>query len=255
MLDPSPNSLVHGESLEIRDYQLCAIWKNLGYSEWSTPAGLKLARENLQSRVKEEDSITDVENAVFDLGVMDSLCFLFIDQRVFIGMITKRGHNRRRSDLRNLQNNSGKSLVGRAFVQPILIKVIDGLRGVSVGRLWSYCCPRDAPTAKSLASPHDFKWARSNSGATRIGAFLGLTSSISDFKIASMHFLRRQIKRSFLFKDVGHRPGDFGKSHLNKSSALESGRDEKHCDNTLNCSWMRAILHDNQLFALSTSIP
>ncbi|GJW13516.1 putative reverse transcriptase domain-containing protein [Tanacetum coccineum] len=56
--------------------------------EWSTPAGLKLARENLQSRVKEEDSITDVENAVFDLGVMDSLCFLFVDQRVFIGMIT-----------------------------------------------------------------------------------------------------------------------------------------------------------------------
>ncbi|GJU81760.1 hypothetical protein Tco_1284125 [Tanacetum coccineum] len=89
MLDPSPNLLVHGERLEIRDYQLCAIWKNLGYSEWSTPAGLKLARENLQSRVKEEDSITDVENAVFDLGVMDSLCFLFIDQRVFIGMITK----------------------------------------------------------------------------------------------------------------------------------------------------------------------
>ncbi|GJT28957.1 hypothetical protein Tco_0909232 [Tanacetum coccineum] len=52
------------ECLEIRDYQLC---------EWSTPTGLKLARENLQSRVKEEDSITDVENAVFDLGVMDSL--------------------------------------------------------------------------------------------------------------------------------------------------------------------------------------
>ncbi|GJU31162.1 hypothetical protein Tco_1174751 [Tanacetum coccineum] len=74
---------------EIWDYQLCAIWKNLGYSEWSTPTGLKLARENLQSRVKEEDSITDVENAVFDLGVMDSLCFLFVDQRVFIGMITK----------------------------------------------------------------------------------------------------------------------------------------------------------------------
>ncbi|GJW38527.1 hypothetical protein Tco_0064372 [Tanacetum coccineum] len=68
---------------------LNAIWKNLGYSEWSTPAGLKFARENLQSRVKEEDSITDVENAIFDLGVMDSLCFLFIDQRVFIGMIMK----------------------------------------------------------------------------------------------------------------------------------------------------------------------
>ncbi|GJS30770.1 hypothetical protein Tco_0491390 [Tanacetum coccineum] len=116
MLDTSPNLLVHGEHLEIWDYQLwyipskvvlqtvtihfevlpevlgyldSAIWKNLGYSEWSTPAGLKFARENLQSRVKEEDSITDVENAIFDLGVVDSLCFLFIDQRVFIGMITK----------------------------------------------------------------------------------------------------------------------------------------------------------------------
>ncbi|GJX72336.1 hypothetical protein Tco_0309507, partial [Tanacetum coccineum] len=63
MLDPSLNLLVYEERLEIWDYQLCAIWKNLGYSEWSTPAGLKLARENLQSRVKEEDSITDVENA------------------------------------------------------------------------------------------------------------------------------------------------------------------------------------------------
>ncbi|GJY32598.1 hypothetical protein Tco_0417067 [Tanacetum coccineum] len=83
------NLLDYGERLEIWDNQLCAIWKNLGYSEWSTPAGLKLARENLQSRVKEEDSITDVENAIFDLGVMDSLCFLFIDQRVLISMITK----------------------------------------------------------------------------------------------------------------------------------------------------------------------
>ncbi|GKD26343.1 hypothetical protein Tco_1232557 [Tanacetum coccineum] len=53
------------------------------------PAGLKLARENLQSRVKEEDSITDVENAVFDLGVMNSLCFLLVNQRIFISMITK----------------------------------------------------------------------------------------------------------------------------------------------------------------------
>ncbi|GJY64516.1 hypothetical protein Tco_0465976 [Tanacetum coccineum] len=80
MLDPSPNLLVYWERLEIWDYQLC---------EWSTPAGLKFARENLQSRVKEEDSITDVENAIFDLGVMDSLCFLFIEERFFIGMITK----------------------------------------------------------------------------------------------------------------------------------------------------------------------
>ncbi|GJX25013.1 hypothetical protein Tco_0231309 [Tanacetum coccineum] len=86
-LDPSPEFIgPWGTSGDLGLPIVCAIWKNLGYSEWSTPTGLKLARENLQSRVKEEDSITDVENAVFDLGVMDSLCFLFVDQRVFIGM-------------------------------------------------------------------------------------------------------------------------------------------------------------------------
>ncbi|GKF91782.1 hypothetical protein Tco_0275483 [Tanacetum coccineum] len=47
MLDPSPNLLVHGERLEIWDYQLCAIWKNLGNDEWSTPTGFQLAGENL----------------------------------------------------------------------------------------------------------------------------------------------------------------------------------------------------------------
>nr|GEX23779.1 hypothetical protein [Tanacetum cinerariifolium] len=57
-LDPSPNSLVLREGLEIRDNQTC-------------PAGFKLAREIFQSRIKEEDSITNVKNAVFDLGVMD----------------------------------------------------------------------------------------------------------------------------------------------------------------------------------------
>nr|GFC33246.1 hypothetical protein [Tanacetum cinerariifolium] len=65
------------------------IREYLGNSEWSSPADLMLARENLQSRIKEEDSITNVENAVFDHGVMDPLCFLFIDQRVLIGLITK----------------------------------------------------------------------------------------------------------------------------------------------------------------------
>ncbi|GJY88596.1 hypothetical protein Tco_0503224 [Tanacetum coccineum] len=69
MLDPSPNLLVHGERLEIRDnLEIVPYGKT-----WVTVNGplrgfLKLARENLQSRVKEEDSITDVENAIFDLG-------------------------------------------------------------------------------------------------------------------------------------------------------------------------------------------
>ncbi|GJS27414.1 hypothetical protein Tco_0488034 [Tanacetum coccineum] len=83
MLDPSPNSLVHGESLEIRDNHR---WENLSNGEWSGPAGFELARENLKSRIEEEDSITNVENAVLDLGVMKSLCSLFVDQRVLIGL-------------------------------------------------------------------------------------------------------------------------------------------------------------------------
>nr|GEV35497.1 hypothetical protein [Tanacetum cinerariifolium] len=48
----------------------CAIREYFGDSEWSSLAGLKLARENLQSGVKKEDSITNVDNTVFDLGVM-----------------------------------------------------------------------------------------------------------------------------------------------------------------------------------------
>ncbi|GJT87244.1 hypothetical protein Tco_1068961 [Tanacetum coccineum] len=60
--------------------------KKLGYSEWSTPTVLKLAedRVNLQSRVKEEDSITAVEKTrVFDLGVMDALWFSLCRSKSF----------------------------------------------------------------------------------------------------------------------------------------------------------------------------
>ncbi|GJX44388.1 hypothetical protein Tco_0261064 [Tanacetum coccineum] len=39
--------------------------------------------------IKEEDSITDVENAVLDLGVVNPLCIFFIDQRVLISFITE----------------------------------------------------------------------------------------------------------------------------------------------------------------------
>ncbi|GJW15016.1 hypothetical protein Tco_0019149 [Tanacetum coccineum] len=66
MLDPSP--------------QFIGPWGTSGDlgqpRKWSTPAGLKLARENLQSIVKEEDSITDVENAkLFESWIMDSLVY------------------------------------------------------------------------------------------------------------------------------------------------------------------------------------
>nr|GEV07858.1 hypothetical protein [Tanacetum cinerariifolium] len=101
-LTQSPNLLVLGEGLEIWDNHLwyvlskvvfqsmtiyleiwldSAIREHLGDSERSRPAGLKLAREKFQSRIKEEDSITDVKNAIFDLGVMEPLSFLFVDQR------------------------------------------------------------------------------------------------------------------------------------------------------------------------------
>ncbi|GJR62636.1 hypothetical protein Tco_1504798 [Tanacetum coccineum] len=55
MLDPSPNLLVHGELLEIRDYQF---------------RGLKLALRNTLFNLvlKRRTSITDVEKAGFDLG-------------------------------------------------------------------------------------------------------------------------------------------------------------------------------------------
>ncbi|GJU87153.1 hypothetical protein Tco_1294699 [Tanacetum coccineum] len=59
------------------------------YDKHGVPPTKRLFKVAMLDPVKEEDSITDVENAVFDLGVMDSLCFLFIDQRVLIGMITK----------------------------------------------------------------------------------------------------------------------------------------------------------------------
>ncbi|GJU83672.1 hypothetical protein Tco_1286037 [Tanacetum coccineum] len=74
--DLSYDFLVLGERMEILGLP------NYGTSppkyEWSTPGVLKAGPEkNLQSRVKVEDSIIRIENAIFDLGEsMDSLCFL-----------------------------------------------------------------------------------------------------------------------------------------------------------------------------------
>nr|GEW37618.1 hypothetical protein [Tanacetum cinerariifolium] len=100
-LTQSPNSLVLGEGLEIQDnhiwyilskvvfeyvtihlevwpvglgYLNGAIREYLGDSEWSRPAGVKLARENLQSRVKEEDSITNSEGHNFNASRPSRLC-------------------------------------------------------------------------------------------------------------------------------------------------------------------------------------
>ncbi|GJZ81056.1 hypothetical protein Tco_0646050 [Tanacetum coccineum] len=66
MLDPSPNLLVHGERLEIWDYQL-----------WISPRPDRDQRDfNLPEKIfslefEEENTITHVENAVFDFSIFE----------------------------------------------------------------------------------------------------------------------------------------------------------------------------------------
>nr|GFB24745.1 hypothetical protein [Tanacetum cinerariifolium] len=66
-----------------------AIWINMRDSKRTRPAGFEFSGENLQSGVKEEDSITDVENTVLDFRVMKPLSFLLVDERSFISLIMK----------------------------------------------------------------------------------------------------------------------------------------------------------------------
>nr|GEZ97682.1 reverse transcriptase domain-containing protein [Tanacetum cinerariifolium] len=66
-----------------------SIWINMRDGKWTRPVGFEFARENLQSGVKEEDSITDVENTVLDFRVMKPLGFLLVDERIFISLIMK----------------------------------------------------------------------------------------------------------------------------------------------------------------------
>ncbi|GJV13295.1 hypothetical protein Tco_1354836 [Tanacetum coccineum] len=65
-LDPSPEFIgpwgTFGDPGQPRKY--------LDNSEWSRPTGFQFARENLQSRVEKENTITNVENAVFDLSIV-----------------------------------------------------------------------------------------------------------------------------------------------------------------------------------------
>nr|GEX19941.1 hypothetical protein [Tanacetum cinerariifolium] len=61
---------------------------NLRNSKRARPAGFEFDEENLQSGVKEEDSVTNVENTVLDFRVIKPLCFLRVNERVFVGLIT-----------------------------------------------------------------------------------------------------------------------------------------------------------------------
>nr|GFB27578.1 hypothetical protein [Tanacetum cinerariifolium] len=66
-----------------------AIWINMRDGKRTRPAGFEFSEENLQSGVKEEDSITDVENTVLNFRVMKPLSFLLVDERSFISLIMK----------------------------------------------------------------------------------------------------------------------------------------------------------------------
>ncbi|GJU25218.1 hypothetical protein Tco_1163839 [Tanacetum coccineum] len=121
-------------------------------------AGLKLARyENLQSRVKEEDSITNVENAVFDLGVMDPLCFLFIDQRVLIGMITKSIVSFCVQAYDRTDDHAFRTLTYMEYTRRDLSLLACAESQSIDGSAWSYVDLGPAPTAYSLDITHDLK--------------------------------------------------------------------------------------------------
>ncbi|GJS90196.1 hypothetical protein Tco_0772832 [Tanacetum coccineum] len=188
-----------------------AIWKkNLGYSEWSTPTGLKLARENLQSRVKEEDSITDVENAVFDLGF--ELNFPVSTQRSLRSKLVwlkgQKGGSAAEifalfystdNDIKFLEQQNPPE---QSWLSILLSKQVLESSVCIGGSAWVLRCPRTAPTAKSLAS-HMISKGKSQSGATRIGAWVNFILRVSN---ASMHSFEK-INGSSFFKEGGYTAG------------------------------------------------
>ncbi|GJW30674.1 hypothetical protein Tco_0047549 [Tanacetum coccineum] len=77
MADPSTELLVHKE--RPGDPGLPIVCHRKTWVTMIGPtlslAGLSLPEKIFNLELKEEDSITDVENTIFDLGFMDSLCF------------------------------------------------------------------------------------------------------------------------------------------------------------------------------------
>ncbi|GJU06467.1 hypothetical protein Tco_1122897 [Tanacetum coccineum] len=86
MLDPSQGFNGPWESLRSGTTIVVVPSKMMGKGHSN---GILVCPEKILIGIKEEDSITDVENTVFDLRVMEPLCFGLIDQRVLIGMITR----------------------------------------------------------------------------------------------------------------------------------------------------------------------
>nr|GFB40284.1 hypothetical protein [Tanacetum cinerariifolium] len=70
--------------------QLCSTVRiDFEDSERAGPTGFKLSREYLQSRIKKQHLITNIENAVFDLVIVKLFSSFFVDERVLVSLIMK----------------------------------------------------------------------------------------------------------------------------------------------------------------------
>ncbi|GJY40818.1 hypothetical protein Tco_0428088 [Tanacetum coccineum] len=82
-----PEFIGHGGTSGDQDLPIvCSIWEKIGLPvNGPLQRVLSLPEKIFNLELKRKTRSPTLENVVFDLGVMDSLVFLFIDQRVFIG--------------------------------------------------------------------------------------------------------------------------------------------------------------------------
>nr|GEV71349.1 hypothetical protein [Tanacetum cinerariifolium] len=82
------SSMIVLESMTI-NFKIATIWVDQLHStvrvdfrdgEWARPTGFKLTQENLESGIKKQHLITNIENAVFDLVIVKLLSPFFIDE-------------------------------------------------------------------------------------------------------------------------------------------------------------------------------
>nr|GFC69330.1 hypothetical protein [Tanacetum cinerariifolium] len=61
------------------DQLSCTVRVDFKDCEWAGPTGFQLTRETLESGIKKQHLINNIENAVFDLVIMKLLSPFFID--------------------------------------------------------------------------------------------------------------------------------------------------------------------------------
>nr|GFB30999.1 hypothetical protein [Tanacetum cinerariifolium] len=70
--------------------QLCSTIRiDFGDSERAGPTGFQFSQEYLQSRIKKQHLITNIENAVFNLVIMKLFSPFFVDEKILVSLITK----------------------------------------------------------------------------------------------------------------------------------------------------------------------